>query len=88
MKGAMREPIVTTVVLLALLGVSVLLATTRIVPGAGYIEMGIAGVMVTIVLLFSMEIRREAPLVRLFSVLGFFWVAILFGLTMLDYLTR
>ena len=45
-------------------------------------------VMIATVLLFSMEILREPPLIRLFSVLGFCWVAILFGMTLIDYLTR
>jgi cytochrome c oxidase subunit 4 len=35
-----------------------------------------------------MEMRRHQPIVRLFSVLGFFWVGILFSLIMVDYLTR
>ncbi len=45
-------------------------------------------VMVSLVVVFSMEMRRHQPIVRLFSVLGFFWVGILFSLIMVDYLTR
>jgi cytochrome c oxidase subunit 4 len=35
-----------------------------------------------------MEVIHEPPLVRLFSGLGFFWVAILVGMTLTDYLAR
>ena len=44
--------------------------------------------MVATVLLFSMEVRKEPPLTRVFSLLGFCWVAVLFGMTLIDYLTR
>jgi hypothetical protein len=37
---------------------------------------------------FSMELARHKPIVRLFSFLGFFWASILFGMIMIDYLTR
>ena len=84
----MRVPLITMVVLLVLLGINVLLGTTVPFPAAGYVEMGIAAVMVAIVLLFSMEVIEDPPLIRLFSVLGFFWLAILFGLTVVDYLGR
>ena len=88
LRARMRGPFVTSLVLLLLLGVNVLLGTTQPFAASGYVEMGIAGVMVAIVLLFSMEVVHDAPLLRLFSVLGFFWVALLFGLTALDYLSR
>jgi len=44
--------------------------------------------MVALILLVSMEVLKEPPLVKLFSVLGFFWVAILVGMTLTDYLAR
>ena len=87
-REAMRGPVITTGVLLCLLAVEVLLATTTPFHACGYVEMGIAAVMVVIVLTFSMELTHAPPLVRLFSILGFFWLAILFGITMIDYLTR
>ena len=87
-REVMRGPVITTGVLLALLAVEVLLAMTTPFRAAGYVELGIAAVMVVIVLTFSMELTHAPPLVRLFSILGFFWLAILFGITMIDYLTR
>ena len=52
------------------------------------VEVICLGTMVSLVIIFSMEMKRHQPIVRLFSVLGFFWVGILFGMTMTDYLTR
>ena len=48
----------------------------------------IAATMVATVILFAMEALEEPPIIRLFAGLGFFWVAILFSLTMIDYATR
>ena len=87
-REVMRGPVITTGVLLCLLAAEVLLAMTTPFPACGYVELGIAAVMVIIVLTFSMELAHAPPLVRLFSILGFFWLAILFGITMIDYLTR
>lgn len=52
------------------------------------LEVACLATMVALVIVFSMEMLRHQPIVRLFSFLGFFWVAILFGMTMIDYLTR
>lgn len=87
-REVMRGPVIVTCVLLCLLTVEILLATTTPFPACGYVELGIAAVMVMIVLTFSMELTHAPPLVRLFSILGFFWLAILFGIMMIDYLTR
>jgi cytochrome c oxidase subunit 4 len=35
-----------------------------------------------------MDVRRAAPLLQLFAAAGFFWLAILFAMTLLDYFTR
>jgi cytochrome c oxidase subunit 4 len=44
--------------------------------------------MVAIVLLVSMDLLDETPLIRLFSSIGFFWMLIMFGMTLTDYLYR
>ena len=44
--------------------------------------------LVLTVLLVSMEVLQEPPLMRLFAALGFFWVAIMFSMTLVDYLSR
>ena len=74
--------------LLALLGVNVLLGVFFISGHAWIIEVFVATAMVGAVIVIAMEAHKEPPLIRLFAGLGFFWVAILFALTMLDYATR
>lgn len=73
--------------LLALLGVSLL---TREVPSAvgNVAGLCIAAVKALLVALVFMRLRRETPLVRLFSAAGLFWLLLLMGLTLTDYLTR
>ena len=86
--AGLRRPLIGTVMLLVLLGCSVLLGFTVPFAAAGYVEIGIALVMVGVVLLGSMELEHESAIVRLFAGLSFFWLLILFGMTMQDYLTR
>jgi cytochrome c oxidase subunit 4 len=87
-KHVLRVPFLTMVALVSLLAVNVLLGSFFITGYAWVAEVAIAAVMVAIVILVGMEIRHESPLIQLFSGLGFFWVAILFSLIMVDYLTR
>ncbi|MEH3145124.1 MAG: oxidase [Methylobacterium frigidaeris] len=84
----MRAPVLASAALLGLLGVNVLLGATRPFAGVWLVEIAVATAMVLVVLLVSMEVRHEPPLVRLFAGIGFFWVAILFAMTLVDYLTR
>ena len=84
----MRVPVFAFVALLAFLACIVLLGA--LAPGrtASYLEAGATLCMVGTVLLFTMEVRHEAPLLRFYSLLGFMWLAILVGMTMVDFLTR
>ncbi len=84
----MRVPAITLLVLLALLVTNVFLGATLPFHGAYIVEGVVTLCMVLTVLLVSMEIIHEPPLIRLFSAVGFFWVAIMFGMTMVDYLSR
>ncbi len=88
LRRRMREPALVTLALLAGLAINVTLAAFQPFPGAGYVEAAVATAMVATVLLFSMEVRRAAPLLQLFAGAGFFWLAILFAMTLLDYFTR
>jgi len=49
---------------------------------------GIATCKAIFIMLFFMHVRYSTPLVWLFSFAGFFWLAILFSLTLSDYATR
>ena len=86
--GRMRVPILSFVALLVLLAVNVVLATTVTLPHLWVIEALVLVTMVAIVLLYSMEVLHEPPLIRLYSTVGFCWVAILFAMTLIDYTTR
>ena len=84
----MRVPTFAAVSLLCFLLCIVLLGT--IVPGrtASFVEAGLAICMMLTVLLFSMEVRHQAPLLRLYASFGFVWLTVLAGMTMVDYWTR
>lgn len=88
LKYHLRTPFLVLVTLLTLLGVNVLLGIFFISGWAWTAEVLVAATMVATVILFAMEAVHEPPLTRLFAGLGFFWVAILFTLTMMDYGTR
>ncbi|MET7245679.1 oxidase [Methylobacterium sp. EM32] len=84
----MREPVLTACALLAMLGINVGLGATLPFPHVWIVELLVAAVMVATILLVSMEVRHEPPLVKLFAGIGFFWVGILFTMTLVDYLSR
>lgn len=74
--------------LLVLLAINIALSVTALFAHVWAVQAAIIATTTFIILWFSMDVGREQPLVRLFAALGFFWVAILFGLTFIDILTR
>ena len=88
LKQHLRTPLLTMLTLLALLGINVLLGIFFINSRVWILEVLIAASMVATVIVVAMEAHKEPPIIALFSGLGFFWVAILFTLTMMDYATR
>jgi cytochrome c oxidase subunit 4 len=88
LKRHLRTPFLTMLALLALLAVNVLLGIFFITGYAWIVEVLVATTMVATVITVAMEAHKEPPIIRLFAGLGFFWVAILFALTMVDYATR
>lgn len=84
----MRVPTFAFAALLLLLGVNVLLGAWMPFGAVWILELLVALAMIVVVMLFSMEVLQEPPLIRLFSVLGFCWVGILFAMTLVDYTTR
>lgn len=74
-----------------------LLVLLVLTVGAGRLELGrwnllvavsIASLKAILILLVFMRVQYGTPLVRLFAVAGFFWFALLIGLTFSDYVTR
>ncbi len=85
----MRVPVFTFIALMLMLATNVALGAIFPSSQAASIIVGlVTTTMVFTVLLFSMEVREEPPLMRFFSAMGFCWVMVLMGLTVLDFLTR
>ena len=84
----MKVPTISFAVLMALLAINVLLGATIPFEQVWILETVVLATMVVVVLLLSMEVVKEPPLIRLYAVLGFCWVSILFTMTLIDYLTR
>ena len=87
-KARMKVPTISFVVLIALLAINILLGATISFEKVWILETIVLATMVMVVLLLSMEVINEPPLIRLYAVLGFCWVSILFTMTLIDYLTR
>lgn len=52
------------------------------------VALGIAFTKATLVVIFFMGVRYNTPLTKVVVVAGFFWLIIMFGIGMTDYLTR
>jgi cytochrome c oxidase subunit 4 len=52
------------------------------------VALTIAVTKATLVVIYFMGVRWNTPLTKVVVVAGFFWLFILFGLTLNDYLTR
>ncbi len=85
----MRVPVFTFIALLGFLAAIILLG--ELAPAARITRFLIAGIvlcMILTVLFFAMDVRLEGALMRFYAFLGFCWLTILLGMTMLDYWTR
>jgi cytochrome c oxidase subunit 4 len=78
----------TFVALLFLAGLTTAVAFVDLGRFNTVIAMGIALVKMILVLLIFMHLRSSAKLVRVVFIAGFFWLALLIGLTMTDYTSR
>ena len=88
LKDRLRKPVLAFLALMSLLAVNVTLGATLPFEHVWALELVVVAAMALVVLLVSMEVLHEPPLVKLFSGLGFFWVAIMVGMTLTDYLGR
>lgn len=86
--GRMRVPVFAFAALMLMLAAIVLLGALAPSRTASFVEAGLVGCMILTVLMFSMEVREESPLLRFFAAISFAWVCILFAMTTLDYLSR
>lgn len=84
----MRTPLLAFAALIVLLAGIVLMGSWLPFRSVWIMEAMFTVAMIGIVLVFSMELPSEPPIIRFFAIVGFFWVAILFTMTLVDYLTR
>ena len=85
---ATRTYYVIFAALIVLLIATVLVAEVDAGPLNFPLAAAIATIKVVLILLFFMHVRYSTPLIWLVAGAGFLWLAILFGLTFADYLTR
>lgn len=74
-----------------LIGLLALTAGATFVPSGWWstpVSLTIAFAKAALIFFYFMRLRNQQNLVRLFSLVGFFWLVILFVLTAVDYLTR
>jgi len=86
------EPLKTYVTVFVSL-ISLTLLTTAVAfidlgPFNTVVALAIAFCKMMLVILFFMHVRHSGGLVRITIIAGFFWLALLIGLTMADYQTR
>jgi cytochrome c oxidase subunit IV len=84
----LRGPLIVYGTNLVLLGGILLLAFFAPHSIRPYAIPALALVQVLLILLIGMELRHDAPLIRLFAGIGGFWLTILLSLSLFDYLTR
>ena len=76
------------VALLILLGATVGLAFIPLGPIHIVVAVGIAFAKAILIVLFFMHVKYKAKLMWVYVGAGFFWLAIMFAITLGDYLTR
>ena len=84
----MDMPLRVFVGLMLSLGTMVLFGATTPASWIWIPEIAVLLVMVVVTMLYSMEVMDDLPLMRMWSVVGFAWLCILFGMVLIDYLTR
>jgi cytochrome c oxidase subunit 4 len=75
-------------VALLLLGIGIGISKLDLGPFKTVPIMLIAATQAVLILWFFLHLRRASALVRLAAFAAFFWAAVLFGLSLSDYLTR
>jgi cytochrome c oxidase subunit IV len=74
--------------LIALAVINIALAFLPIGAWSWTIAYPIAALMALLIMIFFMHLHESTTLIRIFAVAGFFWLMLLFSISMADYLTR
>ena len=80
--------VVVWLIAIVLLGINVGISKIDLGPFKPLPVMLIAATQALLILWFFLHLRRATALVRLAALAAFFWAAVLFGLSLSDYLTR
>ena len=83
-----RTYVATFVALLILTAVTYLVAIQDFGFMNTPIALAVAFLKASLVVIYFMGLRYNTPLTKVTAVAGFFWLIILFGITLSDYLTR
>lgn len=83
-----RTFVVVYLMLMGLLGVSLAIGHAYNGPGKPYLALLIPALQSFLIVWFFMHVRRGSGVLRMFAFGAFFWLLILFGLSLSDYLTR
>jgi cytochrome c oxidase subunit 4 len=83
-----RTYVTIFVMLLILTGLTYWVATNDFGALNTPVALGVAVFKASLVVIYFMGVRYNTPLTKVVVVAGFFWLLILFGLTMGDYVTR
>ena len=83
-----RTYVVVFLGLIILTGLTYVAATNDFGALNTPIALGIAALKASLVVLFFMGVRYNTPLTKVVVISGFFWLIIMFGLTMGDYISR
>ena len=83
-----RTYVTIFVMLLILTGITYWVATNDFGALNTPVALGVAVFKASLVVIYFMGVRYNTPLTRVVVVAGFFWLAIMFGLGMSDYISR
>jgi cytochrome c oxidase subunit IV len=83
-----RHNLYVTAALMALLAMTLAAAYVHLGRLNTSVAMLIALSKAALIAIFFMNLRRTNPVARLFALAGAFWLLILLGLTLSDFLTR
>lgn len=83
-----RTYVTIFVTLLILTGITYWVATHDFGALNTPIALGVAVMKASLVVIYFMGVRYNTPLTKVVVAAGFFWLLIMFGLTMGDYATR
>lgn len=87
-KASVRTYVVVYVALMALMALTTGLAFVDLAAWSSVVAMAIAGAKAVLVILWFMHVRYGTKLTWVFAGVGFYFVGILFVLTLNDVLTR